>query len=153
MTGSLASGEPRQTVRVAGRRAAATGAAAGALVVAHTLRVRVPLRRWRVLLGRSSAARPPNHGPAGLPSRRAVQVRRAVDRADAHLPLATTCLDRAVAAKWLLRVLGVRTRLVIGLDADEPSRPPHAWLVSDRGTPIIGGVDSETRYVAATEFR
>jgi hypothetical protein len=50
-----------------------------------------------------------------------------VEAAARRLPCATSCLDRAIAARWILGRAGVRTALVLG-SAASPPFAAHAWL-------------------------
>jgi hypothetical protein len=50
-----------------------------------------------------------------------------VDAAARRLPCATSCLDRAIAARWILGRAGVRAALVLGTTAAPPFAP-HAWV-------------------------
>ena len=66
----------------------------------------------------------------------------AVQTSARHVPKAT-CLTQALAAQTLLRRLGFRADLHIGVARDSSKQfQAHAWVVSD-GKVIIGGVEHE----------
>lgn len=50
-----------------------------------------------------------------------------VDATARRLPFSTSCLDRAMAARWMLRNAGVPAALVLGT-AVAPPFAPHAWV-------------------------
>lgn len=50
-----------------------------------------------------------------------------VDATARRLPFSTTCLDRAIAARWILRRVGVQAALVLGTAASPPFAA-HAWV-------------------------
>ncbi|MFC3174977.1 lasso peptide biosynthesis B2 protein [Novosphingobium bradum] len=102
------------------------------LAAARVLVARVPFRRWRGWLGRAA---PPGAGadPAvdeavGLRARR---VGRAVDQGARHLPGASKCLPRAMAAAWMLRRRNLPASVIFGvLDSGRRGTPDdlHAWV-------------------------
>lgn len=142
--------------------------AAALLTATTTLRRTVPMHRWQRLAGtpgppdrdlgvmQSYAPRHPLAGPD-------LAVARAVRAAGARLPMHLTCLDRAVAARLMLRRRGAAPRLVIGLDptgtlstgeppvlrsarrrqpaADSTEWGSHAWLVGETGI-VVGGPEA-----------
>lgn len=88
--------------------------------------------------------------PVGRPTRVELEVARALHWADRAVPWATTCLDRAIAGKLMLRRRRVRARLVIGIGTEDPTTS-HAWLVSSSGWIVVGGEEVD-RFRAVTDF-
>ena len=81
-----------------------------------------------------------------------LNIARAVQRAAKYVPWGKNCLAQAVGAYWLLRFFGRGSKVVIGLrqDSDDRSWEAHAWLVSESGWVVGGGIPE--RFVAATSF-
>ncbi len=74
-------------------------------------------------------------------------------RASRRLPVPTTCLDRAIAARMMLRRRGARPVVVIGLAPSDPGAAwdAHAWLVGDSGV-VVGGSEA-AEFTPTTQFR
>lgn len=138
------------------RGRARTAQAAVLLLGATAARRRLPPKRLTLVIGEPARARqdvaPPLRGEG-----RELEVGVAVARAARRLPLATTCLDRAIAARLMLRVSGRRPAVVIGLAPDETPDAAssgwgaHAWLVGDTGV-VVGGSEAEA-FTPVTVFR
>ena len=113
------------------------------LALARLLVTRIPLRRWRGLLGPIS---PEPSASSGADATTRL-LARAVVRGAARLPFETKCLPRAIALHTLLRRSGRASQLVIGV-LDSRSRTVkrgaledlHAWVES-HGEVIIGALD------------
>lgn len=59
---------------------------------------------------------------------RAQSLAAMLERVADHLPLATTCLHRALALLWLLRSHGLGATLRIGIRSDGGHFAAHAWV-------------------------
>lgn len=111
------------------------------LLAARLLVAGVPFRHWRGWFGMVAepgmADRPVLSEAAALRARR---VGRAVDQAARHLPVATRCLPRAMAAAWMLQRRRISAEMVFGV-VDSARRGTlhdlHAWVVC--GDQIIVG--------------
>ena len=138
------------------RGRARTAGAAGVLLAATVVRRRVPPRRLTWVLGQPGRARQDVEPPLTVTGRER-EVAVAVWRATRRLPVETTCLDRAIAARLLLRAGGRRPAVVIGLaPGQEPSASSsgwgaHAWLVGDTGV-VVGGAEAAA-FTPVTVFR
>lgn len=113
------------------------------LALARLLVTRIPLRRWRGLLGPINPE--PSTGSGADASTRLFA--RAVVRGAARLPFETKCLPRAIALHTMLRRSGHASQLVIGVrDSHNRARKQgpledlHAW-VETHGEIIIGALD------------
>ncbi len=108
------------------------------LAVARFLVARMPLRRWRGMLG-TLATQPPAVRP-GPDDRR---LARAVERASQRLPGVSKCLPRAMALHWMLRRRARSSQLVIAVlpaAARGTIEDLHAW-VETGGEILIGALD------------
>lgn len=76
----------------------------------------------------------------------------AIAAASRRLPFTPNCLDKALAARWLLVRRGERPILVIGLNREDLAATPHAWLVGGSGGTVTGAGPVRD-FVAVTEFR
>lgn len=105
------------------------------VLLARVLRLRVPMRRWAALLGRTGPATvAPTVGRlTGAEARVARAVRSASVRCGAN------CLEQAVAASLMMRLRRRPGVVVIGLDLSRPDRVPHAWFVGRAGLVLTGG--------------
>lgn len=105
------------------------------LLGARVLRRTVAMRRWSGLLGANGPVRVGvDLGPlAGAEAEVARAVGAAARRTSAN------CLEQAVAASLMLRARRVRSVVVIGLDPKRPADVPHAWLVGESGSVVVGG--------------
>ena len=133
-----------------------TAQAAGVLLGATAVRRLLPPRRLTLVLGQPGPARQGVDVPLRVVGRER-DVAVAVGRAAHRLPVATTCLDRAIAARLLLRAGGARPAVVIGLAPDEEPAAStsgwgaHAWLVGDTGV-VVGGAEAAA-FTPVTVFR
>ncbi len=110
------------------------------MLTTATLARRLLPFRWLVrTLGQSQRELPPDHGPheANL----SLRVSRGLDAAAARLPWPTTCLERAIAAKWMLRRRRVPCTLYLGVRRSAAGLDAHAWLRS--GPTIVTGAQAE----------
>ena len=146
-----------------------------ALLLARLLVGHVPMRYWRHQLDTAPEPSPvredredlrrPGAGPEGdpmggagkagramegrsMPAPRGVprRVARIVRRVAHHVPFRAVCLPQAMAAQWMLRRRGVRSRLVFGARrgmAPERMLEFHAWLIV-AGECVIGAGEFET---------
>lgn len=122
------------------------GEAAILLAVARLLVGLLRLRHWRHLLGATS--RVPSRGPA--PSAQALELARAVNRADQRTALGCKCLHRALALHWMLQRRGWPGQLVIAIL--DPTRRGtsddlHAWIEIG-GEIVIGATDQPHHPIA-----
>lgn len=54
------------------------------------------------------------------------------------MPFSPSCLDRALAARWMLVRRGDRPTLTIGLQRDDLEGEAHAWLTGEHGGTVTG---------------
>ena len=130
------------------------------LVLARLLVAHVPMRRWRNRPGMEAppaprpgtpSPRPDQEGRTGLPEPAAGQavsreVGRIVRKVARRLPFRTLCLPQAIAAQWMLRRRGIRSRLIFGVrrgTTPAAALQYHAWLSVD-GEAVIGGAAVRT---------
>ena len=106
--------------------------AAASLLVARAALAMLGFGRVRRLLLRA----PLRVRDAGQARERAHAIALALARAARHLPLRTTCLDRAVALWRLLAAEGVDAELRIGVRSGD-ALAAHAW-VEHRGEALAG---------------
>ncbi len=67
-----------------------------------------------------------------------------VDVADRYTPGKSSCLRRATALAWLLRRMGLATRLRIGVAREGEKLVAHSWVESGDGEPY--GLPEKDRY-------
>ena len=120
------------------------------LLLARLLVERVPMRYWRHRL--DTAPDPPagraeeggnNAPPAPRLPRRVGRIVRKVAR---RAPFRALCLPQAMAAQWMLRRRGVRSRIVFGARRrGTPGRALefHAWLIV-AGECVLGAEEART---------
>lgn len=126
------------------------------LVVAKFLFRTIALPKWSRLLGQPTNTDgldvngSPAHGSEGV-------VALGIARAAHRLPGNYTCLERASAGQFMLRLRGIPGAVVIGLNP--PGTKPngngegHAWLVGKTGV-VTGRVDqSESLLTPVSAFR
>ena len=77
------------------------------------------------------------------------RVRRAVQRAAAHLPWEFVCLPQAIAAKAMLRRRGVPATIYIGV-VKQPALAAHAWVRA--GDIVVTGERGSAQYTILTSF-
>ncbi len=122
------------------------------LTTARVLRATVPMSRWQRLVGRKAAPAGSSNGDPVEPMGVELDVSLAIERGAARLPFNTTCLDHAVAGRWMLAQRRNRGTVVIGLLRSDVSGGSHAWLVgADGGT--VTGADEASAFAAVTHFR
>lgn len=134
----------RAFLRLPARTKAMALEAAFALLVARLLVQYVPMRLWRHHV---DTAGDPAPAPLGMPRK----VGWIVPKVARRLPFHARCLPQAMAAQWMLRRRGVRSRLVFGArrgTAPETALEFHAWLIAG-GECVIGGQELETFTVLA----
>ena len=116
-------------------------------VCAASLSVKLLPFRWAIRLGTKPSPRP-------LPDRRAEtlsDVRWAIDAATRHLPWNPVCIQRGLAAQWMLRRRGIDARLHYGLTRDDAEAlRAHVW-VEARGEIFVGEEDAG-HYVRVATF-
>ena len=118
--------------------------AAFALLLAKLLVECIPMRFWRRRLDTVAESAP-------VPLRAPRRVGRIVRKVARRLPLCARCLPQAMAAQWMLRRRGIRSRLVFGVrrgPAPAASLEFHAWLIV-AGECVIGAREVETFRVLA----
>ncbi|QAY78472.1 lasso peptide biosynthesis B2 protein [Sphingosinicella sp. BN140058] len=74
-------------------------------------------------------------GPCAPDPRVVARIAAAVDRGGARLGL--TCLRRALAAAWMLRLRGLKPTLHYGVSRTSGAVQAHAWL-EVQGLPVVG---------------
>ncbi len=123
------------------------------LTCARGLRLAVPMHRWQQLAGCKQAAAASTTPPAPVqPFGVERVVAGSVLRGAFRLHFHTTCLDQALAARWMLRRRGQSPVLIIGLVPGDPDGGAHAWLVgADGGT--VTGASAVPQFTPVTEFR
>jgi hypothetical protein len=108
-----------------------------------------PFRYLALTLGQSQREQPDSASPqiANL----SLRVARGIEYTASRLPWHTTCLVRAVAAKWMLRRRRVPSTLYLGVRRSGPGLSAHAWLRA--GSSIItGGVEESAAYPPVAWF-
>jgi hypothetical protein len=129
-----------------------TGAeAAFMLVVARVLLRTIALPRWSALLGQPTNTNgldvngSPAQGNEGV-------VALGIARAAHRFPGTYTCLERASAGQFMLRLRGIPGAVVIGLKPDG-NGDGHAWLVGKTGV-LTGRADQdESVFTPVSAFR
>ena len=108
------------------------------LVISHVLLRTIPLPRWSRLLGQPATV--DGLDVNGSPARgREGDVGGGIARAAHYFPGNYTCLDRATAGQFMLRLRGNPGAVVIGLKSDGNGEG-HAWLVGKTGV-VTGQMD------------
>lgn len=117
---------------------AVTIEAAGMLIAAKVLLRTLAVQRWSRLLGK-----PTNTfglDVDGAPAQRGEgSVSQGIDRAARYLPGGFTCLERASAGQFMLRLRGNPGAVVIGLKP-AGNGEGHAWLIGKTGV-VTGRVE------------
>jgi hypothetical protein len=126
--------------------------ASAAIVSARSLRLALPAKRWEKLIGVKSPVTSDAYSHPTPPTGVDLDVSAAIAAASRRLPFTPTCLDQALAARWLLLRRGERPILVIGLNRADLSATSHAWLVGASGGTVTGA-QPVAEFVAVTEFR
>lgn len=104
----------------------------------------VPLRRSATAV--TAAGRRLPSVPSARPPPTADRLAWAVDVTSAALPVETTCLPRALAAKSLLGRYGYESTLRIGVARDDGGFAAHAWVERD-GAVALGDLPDLDRFV------
>jgi len=117
--------------------------AAGMLTLSKILLRTIALQRWSALLGHPTNTDgldvngAPAQGSEGV-------VALGIARAARYLPVGFTCLERASAGQFMLRLRGNAGAVVIGLKSNgikpNGNGEGHAWLVGKTGV-LTGRVD------------
>jgi hypothetical protein len=120
--------------------------AAGALGVA-SLAVKLLPFKWAIRLSSRRAASKGSTRPAQV----MCDIRWAIEAAARNLPWNTVCIQRGLAAQWMLRRRGIDARLHYGLTNDhEKALKAHVW-VDAMGETLVGG-DEAGDYVRVATF-
>ena len=120
--------------------------AAGALAAA-SLAVKLLPFKWAIRLGSRRAVSKSSKSPARVMP----DIRWAIDAAARNLPWNPVCIQRGVAAQWMLRRRGIDARLHYGLtNDDEEALKAHVW-VDALGETLVGGEEAGD-YVRVATF-
>ncbi len=117
--------------------------AALCLTIATLAQRLAPFRYLALTLGESQRELSGAH-PA-LAAGLSVRVSRGLLSTAERLPWHTTCLERAVAAKWMLRRRRVPSTLYLGVRRSGRDLSAHAWLRSGQAI-VTGGIEESTNY-------
>jgi hypothetical protein len=114
--------------------------------LAHRL---APFRYLALTLGSCQREVPESSSPreANL----SLRVSRGIQAAANRLPWHTSCLIRAVAAKWMLRRRGVPSTLYLGARSSGSGLAAHAWLRTGPSI-VTGGAEESTLYPPVAWF-
>ncbi len=134
------------------RNRARTAEAMTFLAIARMLRAARPTYSVRKLAGKPQVAEGLATGEPQAPSGIEHVVSAAIERGSYRLPMPTTCLDRAIAGRWMLLRRSANATIVIGLLTEDPAQGVHAWLVGDQGGTITGAQEMAD-FTAITHFR
>jgi hypothetical protein len=119
------------------------------LILATVAQRLAPFRYVALTLGQSQREAPRAASPRD--ANLSLRVSRGLQTAAVRLPWHTTCLERAVAAKWMLRRRGVPSTLYLGARRSGAGLAAHAWLRS--GTAIVtGGIEESALYPPVAWF-
>lgn len=114
----------------------------GVSVVALALRL-VSLRAIRRVIAATSA-----HAiTASVSPERATRIAKLVSAAARRSPMESTCMARALALHWLLRLRGMESSLRIGVRKRGESLEAHLW-VEHGGLPLMEGTDPHEAFAA-----
>lgn len=80
-----------------------------------------------------------------------LRVSRGIQVAANRLPWHTSCLVRAMAAKWMLRRRGVASTLYLGARHSGSGLAAHAWLRTGPAI-VTGGAEESTLYPPVAWF-
>jgi len=125
------------------------GEAALCLTLATLAQRLAPFRYLALTLGQSQRELPDTHPPRA--ANLSLRVARGLQSAAGRLPWHTTCLERAVAAKWMLRRRRVPSTLYLGVRRSGPGLIAHAWLRSGPAI-ITGGIEESATYPPVAWF-
>jgi hypothetical protein len=116
-------------------------------VCAASLAVKMLPFRWAIRLSSKPSPPPCRESRAAALS----DVRWAIDAATRHLPWNPVCIQRGLAAQWMLRRRGIDARLHYGLTNDDRSElRAHVW-VEVLGKTFVGEEDAN-EYVRVATF-
>jgi hypothetical protein len=123
---------------------------AGAALAGAWLGVRVTgPNDWRARFESLGACDKAENLPADVAIKAAREITRLANAAARHLPLRTTCLERALATRRMLRRRGIRAELRIGARKNAAIFEAHAWLevcgmpIADEANEVQGFVPFE----------
>ena len=108
----------------------------------------VPFRRLAPFLGKHEV-----ESAVGDVPERSADLRRvawAVRAASLRLPWRCLCLEQAIAAKMMLRRLGLENTLYLGAARTDDGMEAHAWLRS--GSFILTGAEGRERFAVVATF-
>lgn len=114
----------------------------GVPVVALTLRL-VSLRVIRRVIAATSA----HTTKASVSPERAMRIAKLVSAAARRSPVESTCMARALALHWLLRLRGMESSLRIGVRKRGENLEAHLW-VEHGGLPLMEGTDPHEAFAA-----
>ena len=131
----------RAWARLSGTQKRLTLQAGLTLLATHARMAWVPRWSMRAAL---AGARIRRH--RSLDADSASTIASAIDRVAPHIPIESTCLARALAARTLLARYGYPSELVVGVGFN-PHAPPsfHAWLIA-QGNIVVGARDDLSRF-------
>jgi hypothetical protein len=143
MTSTLTAIEPLWRARLR------TLEAMAALSAAYLLVRVVPFVVFRAISGRVEHSTPDHETDAEPTEPAAVAVARALRRGAARLPLPSSCLIKAVAARLMLMRRRMPSILVLGVSRRDGQTRAHAWLLGGGGVVCGGDEAAEFSPIAA----
>ena len=115
--------------------------AMASLVAAYALVRLVPFALFKAVTGPVQDGSP-DHQVTNRPTEpTAVAVARAVSSGTRRLPMLSTCLMQALAARMMLVRRRVPSVLVLGVDSRDGRPRAHAWLIAGGGA-VCGGQEA-----------
>jgi hypothetical protein len=117
-----------------------------AATLAHRL---TPFRYLARTLGESQREVPEACSPRD--ANLSLRVSRGILTTASRLPWHTSCLERAVAAKWMLRRRGVASTLYLGARHSGSGLTAHAWLRTGPAI-VTGGAEESSLYPPVAWF-
>lgn len=108
-----------------------------------------PFRYLALTLGKSQRELPEAHPPGS--ANLTMRVSRGLLSTADRLPWNTTCLERAVAAKWMLHRRRVPSTLYLGARRSGRGLTAHAWLRSGPAI-VTGGIEESGQYLPIAWF-
>jgi hypothetical protein len=113
---------------------------------ASSLAVKVLPFRWAIRVSARSGS-----STAFVPQETVPDVRWAIDTATRHLPWTPVCIQRGLAAQWMLRRRGIDARLHYGLTTDDQEAlRAHVWV--DACGQTLVGAEEAGDYVRVATF-
>lgn len=119
------------------------------LTLATLARRLSPFRLLALTLGESQRDLPEAQHPSA--ANLALRVSRGLQSTAGRLPWHTTCLERAIAAKWMLSRRQVPSTLYLGARRSGPGLTAHAWLRSGPAI-VTGGIEESAQYLPIAWF-